>query len=82
RLGVSRPRGIEVERIERLPDGGARVHGWCDNLFWATQALLQYGDACLVLGGAELRARMVAVVGRMAALYGHTPGCGGGHVIE
>lgn len=70
RLGISRHREIEIQEVERHPDGSATVRGTTDNLFYAVQALLHYGDTCRVLGGPEVLARMRRVVQRMAASYG------------
>ncbi len=69
RLGVTRLRGIEVERVERREDGGALVRGWTESLFWAVQALLHYGPNCRVLGGPEMVREMRRVVEGMAGIY-------------
>jgi len=70
RLGVSRQRGIEIDEVERRPDGSALVRGHSEDPFLAAQALLHYGANCRVLGGAEVLARMRTMVRRMADIYG------------
>jgi len=73
RLGVSRQRGIDIQEVQRRPDGSVVVRGETESLFWAVQTLLHYGPTCRVLGGRELLREMRAVVHRMAALYDDIP---------
>jgi predicted DNA-binding transcriptional regulator YafY len=56
-------------KITRHDDGSAEVHAVTDDIWDAARTLLAYGEACIVLGGIELRREMERRVKGMARNY-------------
>ncbi|MCS6995155.1 MAG: WYL domain-containing protein [Anaerolineales bacterium] len=57
-------------QITRHEDGSAEIRAVTDDVWQAARTLLSYGEACIVLGGAELRREMERRVKQMAKNYG------------
>lgn len=57
-------------KIQRKEDGHTEILAVCEDIWEAARLLLGYGEACLVLGGEELRREMNRRVTQMARNYG------------
>jgi len=69
-------RGIVSEHfsemtVTNLEDGSIEVHGYCEDPWEAGRLLLTYGEYCIVLGGAEVKAWMDESILRMLENYPH-----------
>ncbi|MBI2861453.1 MAG: WYL domain-containing protein, partial [Chloroflexi bacterium] len=58
------------QHVTWFPDGSAIITAKIDNIFWAAQKLLRYGDKVEVLEPPELKQELGRVARAMAKRYG------------
>ena len=69
RLGEISPHFAEMQVYDANEAGWVRVTATTDDLFHAVRLLLGYGPLCQVIGGAEARREIVALVQALHGLY-------------